>query len=157
MSIVDYEHSEFEAPGEVGTVYENSGHELRVEAGHNAVLGFEGTFGLQQSSREFSAVGEEAFVTPTDIDQFALFLYEVAEWDDVFSVEGGVRFDNVKLDNVISGERDFDLWSGSLGMHGHPSENVLVGVQLSYTERAPSETELFANGPHLATNQFEDW
>ncbi len=155
LSVVDYEHTEFEAPGEAGTVYENSGHELRVEAGHNAIYGFEGTFGVQQSQRDFSASGEEAFVSPTDIDQFAVFLHEVAEWDGVFSLEGGVRFENVKLDNVIAGERDFDLMSGSLGIHGHPSEAFLVGLQLSYTERAPSETELFANGPHLATNQFE--
>ena len=155
VSIVDYEHTEFEAPGEAGTLYDTSGHEARIEAGHNAIMGFEGTFGLQQSQRDFSAVGEEAFITPTDIDRFALFLYEVGKWGDVFGVEGGARYESVTLDNVVSGERDFDTWSGSLGMHGHPSEALFLGVQVSYTERAPTETELFANGPHLATNQFE--
>ena len=155
LSVVDYEHTEFEAPGEAGTVYENSGHELRVEAGHNSVFGFEGTFGFQQSQREFSAVGEEAFVTPTDIDRLALFVYEVAEFSDVFGLEGGIRYEKVEYSNVVSGDRDFDVWSGSLGLQGKPSEQFQVGVQLSYTERAPTETELFANGPHLATNQFE--
>ncbi len=30
-----------------------------------------------------------------------------------------------------------------------------MGAQISYTERAPNESELFAFGPHLATSQFE--
>ena len=155
LSFSDYEHTEFEAPGEAGTVFDTTGHELRIEAMHAPVFGFQGTFGVQQSDKEFSAIGEEAFISPTDTERFALFLYEVREWGDVFGIEGGLRFENAKLTNAISGDRDFDTFSGSLGVHGHPSEHFFVGLQLAVTERAPTDVELFANGPHLATQQFE--
>ncbi|MEM8839940.1 MAG: TonB-dependent receptor plug domain-containing protein, partial [Pseudomonadota bacterium] len=56
LAIVDYEHTEFEAPGEAGTVFENNGVEGRVEFDH-VFAGFEGAFGVQYSDREFSAVG----------------------------------------------------------------------------------------------------
>ena len=50
---------------------------------------------------------------------------------------------------------DFDLISGSFGAHKHLDGGFWIGGQVSYTERAPSVTELFADGPHLATDQFE--
>ncbi|MEO1188156.1 MAG: TonB-dependent receptor, partial [Pseudomonadota bacterium] len=154
LAIVDYEHTEFEAPGEAGTVFENSGVEGRVEFDH-VIGGFEGAFGLQYSDREFSAVGEEAFITPTDITNWGVFLYESQEWDDSFGIEGGLRIDNVEYENQQFGSADFDLVSASFGAHSHFEGGFWVGGQISYTERAPSESELFADGPHLATDQFE--
>lgn len=154
LAFVDYEHIEFEAPGEAGTMFGNEGVEGRAEFGHE-FDGFEGAFGVQYSDREFSAVGEEAFVTPTDIQNFGVFLYEAQEWDDVVAVEGGLRIDMVEYDNVEFGSADYDLFSGSFGAHKHYDGGVWFGGQISYTERAPSESELFAFGPHLATEQFE--
>ncbi len=154
LAIVDYEHTEFEAPGEAGTVFENNGVEGRVEFDH-VIGGFEGAFGVQYSDREFSAVGEEAFITPTDIQNWGVFLYETQEWDDSFGIEGGLRLDMVEYDNVQFGSADYDLFSASFGAHSHFEGGFWVGGQISYTERAPSESELFADGPHLATDQFE--
>lgn len=154
LAIVDYEHTEFEAPGEAGTVFENNGVEGRVEFDH-VIGGFEGAFGVQYSDREFSAVGEEAFITPTDIQNWGVFLYESQEWDDSFGIEGGLRLDMVEYDNVQFGSADYDLFSASFGAHSHFEGGFWVGGQISYTERAPSESELFADGPHLATDQFE--
>jgi iron complex outermembrane receptor protein len=153
-SFADYEHTEFEAPGEAGTLYANEGFEGRLEIG-NTISGFEGAFGLQIVDREFSAIGEEAFVSPTDTQGFGLFIYETKEFDSGAGIEGGLRFDSVEHDNVNFGSSDFDLFSGSFGVHRHYDGGFFVGGQLSYTERAPSETELFAFGPHLATEQFE--
>ena len=45
--------------------------------------------------------------------------------------------------------------SASFGAHKHYDGGFWLGGQISYTERAPSESELFAFGPHLATDQFE--
>ena len=154
IAFADYEHTEFEAPGEAGTLYANEGFEGRAEFNH-VIGGFEGAFGVQLSDREFSAVGEEAFVTPTDIQNWGLFLYESKEMDSGVGIEGGLRVDNVEYDNVQFGSADFDLFSASFGAHRHMEGGFWVGGQLSYTERAPSETELFAFGPHLATEQFE--
>lgn len=154
LAIVDYEHTEFEAPGEAGTVFENSGVEGRVEFDH-VIGGFDGAIGVQYSDREFSAVGEEAFITPTDIQNWGVFLYETQEWEDGVGIEGGLRIDNVEYDNAQFGSVDFDLISASFGAHKHYDGGFWLGGQVSYTQRAPSESELFAFGPHLATDQFE--
>jgi len=82
-------------------------------------------------------------------------LYETQEWENLVAIEGGLRLENVELDNVNMGSVDFNLVSGSFGLHKHVGDVLWLGAQVSYTERAPSETELFANGPHLATQQFE--
>ena len=153
-AFADYEHTEFEAPGEAGTIYTNEGFEGRLEIG-NTIAGFEGAFGLQIVDREFSADGEEAFVSATDTQSVGLFVYEAKEFDSGIGIEGGLRYDSVELDNINFGSSDFDLFSGSFGVHRHYDSGFFVGGQISYTERAPGETELFAFGPHLATEQFE--
>ena len=154
LAIVDYEHTEFEAPGEAGTVFENNGLEGRLEFDHE-IGGFEGAFGVQYADREFSATGEEAFISPTDIQSLGVFVFETREWEDLFAIEGGLRFETVEYDNFAFGSEDFNLFSASFGAHKHYEGGFWLGGQLSYTERAPSESELFAFGPHLATDQFE--
>ena len=154
LAFVDYEHTEFEAPGEAGTVFANEGFEGRVEFDHE-IAGFEGAFGVQISDREFSAIGEEAFVSPTDTQSVGVFIYETKEYSSGVGIEGGLRFDSVELDNEIFGSEDFSLVSGSFGVHRHLDNGWFIGGQVAYTERAPNESELFAFGPHLATDQFE--
>ncbi len=154
LAIVDYEHTEFEAPGEAGTMFDTSGSEGRIEVGHT-FAGFEGAFGAQFIDKTFDAVGEEAFVSETDTESLAFFIYETKEWDDGAGIEGGIRFENVQLDNVNQGSREFDLFSTSLGVHRHLDNGWFIGAQVAYSERAPNESELFAFGPHLATDQFE--
>lgn len=154
VAIVDYEHTEFEAPGEPGTVYETDGVEARIELGH-VIAGFEGALGLQYLDKELGAFGDEAFITPTTTQSLAVFLYEAREWDSGMGIEGGLRVESVELDNVLQGERSFDLFSGSLGVHQHWESSLFLGAQASWTERAPNESELFSDGAHLATSQFE--
>ncbi|MEL6386395.1 MAG: TonB-dependent receptor [Pseudomonadota bacterium] len=154
LSIVDYEHTEFEAPGEAGTVFENEGVEGRVEVDHE-IAGFQGAVGVQFFDTDFVAEGEEAFVSPTESQSLGLFVYQTREWDSGYGIEGGLRYETIERDNIINGTADFDLFSGSFGAHRHLNDAVFIGAQVSYTERAPNESELFAFGPHLATNQFE--
>ena len=74
----DYEHVEFEGSGEAGTVFATEALESRLELTHDA-FGFDGASGIQISSREFSAIGEEAFVQPVDTQTFGLFLLDSAD------------------------------------------------------------------------------
>ena len=153
VSQADYEHTEFEAPGEPGTVYKTDGTEARVEASHE--LGrVKGAFGLQYSDKTLDAFGDEAFITKTDSENIGAFLYETMEWDNGFGLEGGARIEQVTRDN-IAGNADFDLFSASLGAHQHWDNGWFVGLQASHTERAPNESELYADGLHLATEQYE--
>ena len=153
-SIVDYEHVEFEAPGEAGTVFDTEGYEGRVEAG-TEFGDIVGAVGLQFLDKEFSAVGEEAFITPTDTQSYAVFTYQTLEFESGAGIEGGLRLENTELDNIQFGQRKYTLGSGSIGVHQHLDNGWFLGAQLAYTQRAPNESELFAFGPHLATNQFE--
>lgn len=154
LSYSDYEHTEFEAPGEPGTVFTSEGIEGRIELDHT-IAGFEGAAGIQFLDKSLDAVGDEAFLTPTDTNSIALFLYETRDWDSGFGIEGGARIEQLEHDNAVAGQVEFDLFSASAGLHQHFGEGWFAGAQLAYTERAPNESELFAFGPHLATSQFE--
>ncbi|WP_084396245.1 TonB-dependent receptor domain-containing protein [Henriciella aquimarina] len=153
-SFADYEHTEFEAPGEPGTRYESDGAEGRLEVGTD-VAGFDGALGLQVIDKTLDAFGDEAFITKTDTTSAGLFLYQTQEWDAGFGIEGGLRYDRTELDNATFGKKDFNLASGSFGVHQHWDNGWFVGAQASWTERAPNESELFADGAHLATSQYE--
>lgn len=154
LSTVDYEHTEYEGPGEPGTVFTNTGHEFRLEAEHAEIGAHAGSIGVQTSRRDFRAVGDEAFVTPTITEAAGAFIfetYEMGEW----GLEGGLRYDRVDLRNEVLGTKSFDTLNASFGWHGHVMDDVFLGATLNRTERAPNDVELFADGPHLATRQYE--
>tara|TARA_R110001599_G_scaffold243362_1_gene443165 strand:- start:49 stop:2049 length:2001 start_codon:yes stop_codon:yes gene_type:complete len=153
-SVADYEHTEFEEPGEPGTIFKTEGFEGRIEAGH--VLGpLEGEVGIQYADSSLDAIGDEAFITPTDTTSLGVFLYETHDFDSGLGIEGGIRAEQVDLDNEGGGKAGFDLFSGSAGVHQHWASGWFLGAQASWAERAPNQSELFADGPHLATEQYE--
>ncbi|MFN7163873.1 MAG: TonB-dependent receptor, partial [Hyphomonas sp.] len=154
LSYAEYKHIEFEAPGEAGSIFETEGLEGRIELDH-AFAGFEGAAGFQFLDKSLDASGAEAFLTPTDTQSWAVFLYETRDWDGGFGIEGGARFERLEHDNEVAGQAAFDLLSASFGAHQHFGDGWFAGAQIAYTERGPNESELFAFGPHLATQQFE--
>lgn len=159
LGYADYEHAEVEPSGEIGTLFTNEGWEGRLELVDKPrnVLGGEltGAFGGQFRFRDFSAIGEEAFVPPTESAQYGLFvLQELALGQWRFDVGG--RYENTSHEVTETGfERSFDGFSVSAGAGFQPTETLFFGVTGFRTERAPSTEELFSNGPHLATNAFE--
>ena len=153
-SVVDYEHTEFESPGNPGTKFTNEGWEARIEAGHAPIGLLEGSVGLQASKRDFAAVGEEALIGPTTTENTGLFVFET--WDaGEWGLEGGLRFDQTDIDNIDFGKRGFDTWNASFGAHMHVGDHVFLGASVARTARAPTDLELFADGPHPATGQYE--
>jgi iron complex outermembrane receptor protein len=155
VSGVDYEHTEFEAPGVRGTQFANDGYEARVELDNGAEgERWAGSVGIQASRRDFAAQGVEAFVPPTVTEQHGVFAFQTFE-SGAWGVEGGLRYDHVSLDNDSLGETTFDIVNASAGVHGDLTDNLLLGLSVSRTERAPTDVELFSDGPHLATQQFE--
>jgi len=152
-STVEYQHTEFEGPGEPGTVFTNEGWEARLEAEHASLGGFEGVFGLQASDRDFAAIGDESVISPTGTTQTGVFVYETLDMGD-WGIEGGLRYDTVDVENIIGGQRSYEPWNASFGAHMHVGPNVFLGASIAKTERAPTDLELFADGPHLATAQF---
>lgn len=157
-SHVDYQHTEFEGPGVPGTVFTSGGWEARLEARHADIAGLEGSVGVQASDRDLAALGAETFIRPTRTRQTGVFVFETFDQGD-WGLEGGLRYDSVDLRNITEGApgnlyRSFQLWNASFGAHVHIGEHAFLGASLASTERAPSDVELFAEGPHVATDQF---
>jgi len=75
-----YRHEEVEGDGSVGTTFQTSGQELRVEADHAPLGTLRGTLGVQLEDSDFSALGDEAFVPSTHTRRGALFVLEQRPW-----------------------------------------------------------------------------
>jgi len=151
----DYEHTEFEAPGEPGTVFTNEGFEGRLEAIQAENEGWSAAYGVQIRRRDFAAIGEEAFVPPTVTNQYGIYTFHEKEVGNVH-LEGAARYERTDHDSSTTNENiSFDLLSISVGGDLHLTEALRFGGTVFRTERAPTTEELFSNGPHLATNQFE--
>jgi iron complex outermembrane receptor protein len=156
VGVNDYEHQEIEGNGEIGTAFENNAWEGRIEFRHSEIMGFNGAFGLQLSSREYSAIGEEAFVEPVDSDTQSLFWVGERNFDG-FDLETGFRLESVEHDSSVAGldTRDFSAGSLSVGIVAPLNDSVTVSAIYDFSNRAPTIEELFSNGPHLATQSFE--
>lgn len=159
-----YTHTEFEGD-EVGTIFNNDSIDLRLELRHNPWSIFNGAFGAQYAHRDFEAIGDEAFVPPSKTRTMAVFWVESAERGD-WQFDLGMRYDKIKLEEtsirVILPEpgnpvrkRDFSPLSASFGTLYHFDDSRHLAMNLSFAERAPTDQELFAFGPHLATQTFE--
>lgn len=149
----DYTHTEFEGD-EIGTVFTSEGLEGRLELVMPRRGGWNAAYGLQGLSRDFDAAGDEAYVPPVEITE--LGVYTLHRYDmDSWGLEGGLRFDTRDLDSPIGGQRDFSNVSASAGVYFKPVEALFLGLSLSRNGRAPTEAELFAEGPHIATRAFE--
>ncbi len=152
--VADYKHTEFEGD-EIGTVFTNEGHEIRIEAVQREQNGWQAAYGVQLRKRDFSAIGDEAFVPPTTTDQLGLYTFHQKEVGDLH-LEGSARFERTDQEESIgTGARRFNAVSLSVGGDAHLSDAVRIGGTVFRTERAPTTEELFSNGPHLATDQFE--
>lgn len=165
LSYTDYEHREIEPSGETGTRYASDTWEGRLELGHQPVAGLHGVFGLQAGQREFSALGEEAFIPVTDSRDLGLFLvedYHAGAW----TFEGGVRYDHDRRDPKAGAAeaREFDGFSASASALWDVAAEWQLSLALSRAERAPAIEELYSNientGPdtwvaHAATSAIE--
>jgi iron complex outermembrane receptor protein len=68
----------------------------------------------------------------------------------------GGRFERQEIDpESDAAARADDGIRVSLGLVWDPSEDYSVGVSVARSERLPTATELFADGPHAATRAFE--
>ena len=150
----DYEHVEFEGNGEPGTVFANEALEGRVELVHDVGSSFEGATGLQFSTREFSAIGEEAFVQPVDTQTAGIFYVGHRRFNNT-GLEFGLRYEHVEHDPTEGPSRSFDLGAASLGLTQALTDHWTISGQLDYSNRAPVAEELYSDGPHVVTGSYE--
>ncbi len=160
-SHTDYRHTEFEG-GAPGTTFRNAGNDLRVEAKHAPIGRLQGVVGLQAEASRFSAVGEEAFAPRSRSQSTALFVHEElgTDWGKL-TFGARTERDTVEsfglagVDRFATGKHDFNPHSAAVGALVNLTPAWQLTSNLSYTQRAPKDYELFANGPHVATVAWE--
>ncbi len=144
LTYTDYEHKELEG-AETGTVYDRETWETRLEAVHRPIGNAHGVFGLLWREDDFEAIGEEAYVPPTESSEIGLFIVEdihAGNW----LFELGLRGDRVDRDPAGGlDSKDFTAVSVSGSALWSMDDNWQLGVSLSRSERAPSTEELYSN------------
>lgn len=161
FSHTNYRHTEFEG-ADPGTVFKNQGSDFRLEARHARFGNLDGVVGFQTENNRFSADGAEAFAPYSRTSQKALFAYEEyrADWG---KLSFGGRLESVKVESLgnplvarfAPATRDFTPHSYAVGALWNTAPGWQVTTNLAYTERAPKDYELFAQGPHIATRAWE--
>lgn len=157
----DYQHSELEKTGEVGTTFFNKGLESRLELVQAKRGGWEGAIGGQLLMRNFDVEGEEKFLPRNETQQYGLFTLQSLDLGK-FRAEAGGRVER----SIVSASADADLGnpalrrtftavSASLGASYAIARGWRIGLNGSHSERPPAAEELFANGPHAGTQAFE--
>ena len=154
----DYFHKEI-ANGETGTTFKNKGNETRVE-GITSGGNWNGVTGVQTQIYDFSANGEEAFLPSSQNDKIALFTFQqLSLGKNAYRLAG--RLENSSIEKKSSptfgaaDEKGFLGLNGSVGHCYDFSKKLTLETSLSYTERAPTFQELYANGEHVAIGIIE--
>ena len=168
MAHTHYQHVELEGSN-VGTTFKNRGVESSFEAGHAAFsspLGnINGVIGYQFNNTNFEALGAEAFVPSVNTQNKALYLYEElglnGDNKNKHKITFGGRLGRTDVDSKNSAtfgqgqNNSFNTQNFALGGLYSINENWSATSNISHNERAPSYFELYANGAHIATGQFE--
>jgi iron complex outermembrane receptor protein len=157
-----YRHFELGEDNSIGTAFYNKGIEGRLELVQSTRGGWSGASGVQFFNRDFDVVGDEAFLPRNGTDQVGLFTLQQFEFGKI-KAEAGMRYEKTNLTartlesdlRFFRGSRSFDSLSASAGASYGISDDWRVGLNVSRTGRAPSDEELFANGPHAGTQAYE--
>lgn len=155
IGVNDYEHREIEGGGEVGTVFDVDEREARIEMEHVPLGNWVGVAGTQLRHRDFTAIGEEAFVPPTETRAAGLFLVEGMDFGP-HRLELGARVDRTLHDPEGNQPgTGFTTWSVSAGTAFLMTDHLHLRVNAQSAQRAPAIEEVYAFGPHIATRSFE--
>jgi iron complex outermembrane receptor protein len=178
------EHGDEDEHGHEGpTTFSNDSSELRfvVNLDNDSV---NQSVVLNLVNEDTSIIGEEAFMNPVDSSETSLGYYVSKDFANL-KFDVGVRIDSVERDGSITEHDDHDGDDHDGDDHDgddHDGDHADETTQHSYSSdmtsfaasisrdfgdslsvtaggarvnRAPSSSELFMNGPHLATGRFE--
>jgi len=150
----DYLHTEFE--GDVtGTRFTNEQWEGRLELDHSLVELLNGSFGIQAGGRTFVALGDEAFVPPSDMATFAAFLFQELKGESL-KFQLGARMEGQRARELDKGIEKNNLGlSFSGGLNWTLAEETSLAVTGGRSQKLPSLEGLFSDGPHAATFAYE--
>jgi iron complex outermembrane recepter protein len=174
IGYADYEHAEvLRDTGETGTRFLSTGVEGRVELVQREIGPLKGAVGVQGLVRHFDSVGDEASVPKTDIEELGVFTLQRFDFE-TWGVDTGLRIDRRDLDASLAGRTasapaasyglnwigadnapSFTNVSASVGVFIKPDDTQFYALTVARNARAPTEGELYSDGPHPGTGAFE--
>ena len=152
LAYAHYRHTEFEG-SEAGTIFEQDAFDGRVEAVRRRLGRTRGSVGLECNYADLAVSGEEALLPEATTATAALFAHERLCLSPTWSVDFGGRYELTSIRSVQ--DETFHAVSASVGAVWSPSRRTSVALSGAYTSRAPTAFELYADGPHIATDQYE--
>ncbi len=154
FGFTDYEHLELEGD-QIGTRFDNESWEGRIEFMHAPWGAWDGAYGVQLNERQFSAVGAEAFVPPVDTSSYGAFIIEQRDFDN-WNVSLGGRLDYQKQE-PSQGLPEISDTATNLSVAGIRDfgDGFSFVLNAALADRLPVAEELYADGPHLATQSVE--
>ncbi len=157
-SRTEYRHTELDG-GSPLTLFRRDGSDLRLQ-GHHAPLGpWQGTLGLQFEDSRYAADGSTVLAPFSRTSQSAAFVQE--ELPQAWGrLSLGARVESVEVESLghpsvssfFVGRRSFQPLSYALGSLWQLAPAWQLTGNLSSTQRAPRDYEMFVNGYHVATN-----
>ena len=168
-----YTHTEFETPEATdGTRFVNTGHDFRLEGRQLAIplsnsMRLEGVVGIQneRSDVQVRGNGQPALLPPSKTTSTGLFTYQALKtsWGQL---SAGARAESVTvqsfedLETNLAQSKKFKPMSFALGAmrnlrQGEAQNGWQLTTNLSASQRAPKDYELFAHGVHAASATYE--
>jgi iron complex outermembrane receptor protein len=166
VGAADYAHTEFEA-GAPGSTFSNDGWDGRLDVELVKIGSVEGVVGLQASRFDFGVVGDEAFLPDTRNAAMATFGSFVQTLAPDQRLRYGFRVEHAQVDasawthagalgvNPAADSASFTPASFAFAWAKDLNPSWTSTINLTRTERAPNFQELYADGPHVATDVYE--
>jgi iron complex outermembrane receptor protein len=172
MGNTNYRHTEFSGADPEST-FLNKGYDLRLEGRQRTVLlsngmQLDGTVGIQDEQNNLQAKaadGTNTLLPPTHTRSTGMFAYQVLKtsWGQL---SAGVRAENVEVMSLedhqgnLAQSKKFQPLNLALGAmsnlrEGEAQNGWQFTTNLSASQRAPKDYELFAHGNHAATGTYE--
>ena len=168
----NYRHTEF-ADGNSESTFKNTGHDLRLEGRQRSMrlsngMQLDGTVGVQHERNNLQAKAEDGTNTllpPTRSRSTGVFTYQALKtsWGQL---SAGARAEDVEVVSLEDHQgnlaqtkkfKPFNLAVGAMRnlREGEAQNGWQLTTNLSASQRAPKDYELFAHGEHAATGTYE--
>ena len=165
VGVADYAHTEFEG-GAAASTFSNEGWDGRLDVELVKIGSVEGVVGLQASRFDFGVVGDEAFLPDTRNSAMATFGSFVQTLAADQRLRYGFRIEHAQVDasawthdgvttNPPADSASFTPASFAFAWAKDLNPSWTSTINLTRTERAPNFQELYADGPHVATDVYE--
>ncbi|HEX8391054.1 MAG TPA: TonB-dependent receptor [Longimicrobium sp.] len=160
-----YGHDEIESGGEVGTRFRLDTQTGSVTA-RTAYGRLTGALGVSGLRKDYSPEGEEALTPGAASVNGGAFVYQelaLSGERNGPSLQAGARYDAYRVSPEETDDprfarvrqRDFNNFSGSLGLNVPLNDNLSASVSVARSFRAPTVEELYSNAFHHAVGTYD--